>query len=993
MRLLRLDFRAIGPFIKEHSIDFTAFENDGLYLLRGETGAGKSTLIDAITYALYGRVAGGTDSSKERLRSNYASDNDESYVRLRFEVGQGVFEVERSPEYHKAGRKSAIPAKAVLSRLTLDEDGQCLETEPISQRIGDINSQVQSLLGVDYHQFLQTVVLPQGKFAEFIQAKSDERKAILSAIFATAQFEAFQDRLLRRWKDVNAELSSQLSNLEFIAATVSDKAAENAAAGDWEGAVAAGVAQVTNHQQVWETKNAERHQHALAVYELAALEAEATAIAQFQAREKQVQQKESELDAQRPQVEQLRRQLEASLSAQPVKVAHRQLQQTERSLQAEESNSAQLLQALADAGNPVDPQQVDAHWDQLQAQIQVVDTTREAAQECDRTRDELLQVNQQLESLDEQLQTQQGAKERLDAQLPVMTQNVQILRQMAQPGVELQSQVQQLKTTLALVAEAETKRAELVALSEQINPAARKADSARRLSQSVTQRWLAASAAAIAEHLEPDQPCPVCGSTVHPAPQVPSEDHATQEQVEAAQAALQEATSALQELQLQQRDLTSAISGLNQQVGGQDRATLQFQLEQQEAALAQALEAGEKASALEEILQVQRNSLAQLVETMAQQGAQRSALAQKRTDLRGRVEALEARVSENLAGFDTLEARSLALQKLKDLMEQLRRGLATIQTLRSHRNHALEQMEQALSDTTFPDLESCLAAALEDEQQFQLQAQISSFDQEMAGVQARRAELDASDLRGRVGADSAALRGLLRKAKGRAERALQAETAAAKELEAAQTRLHSLQQALLQYQQKRAGSESLQRLAEAARGAALDEGRRISLDTWVLLNQFDDVIAAANPHLLQFSAQRYQLKRTVADAGSQTQYAGLGLAILDEEADGERTPSSLSGGEKFYTSLALALGLVEVISSYAGGLQFRSMIIDEGFGSLDYSRLDDVMAGLEAMQTSGRTVGVVSHVTEMRNRIQTGVEVTRLSSGKGSTLKVYGDDL
>src|SRR5699024_9958068 len=120
----------------------------------------------------------------------------------------------------------------------------------------------------------------------------------------------------------------------------------------------------------------------------------------------------------------------------------------------------------------------------------------------------------------------------------------------------------------------------------------------------------------IAERLEPDQPCPVCGSTVHPAPQVPSEDHATQEQVEAAQAALQEATSALQELQLQQRDLTSAISGLNQQVGGQDRATLQFQLEQQEAALAQALEAGEKASALEEILQVQRNSLAQLVETM-----------------------------------------------------------------------------------------------------------------------------------------------------------------------------------------------------------------------------------------------------------------------------------------------------------------------------------------------------------------------------------------
>lgn len=992
MRLLKLEFCAIGPFIKQHSIDFTAFENDGLYLLRGDTGAGKSTLIDAITYALYGKVAGGTDSSKDRLRSNYADDKDQSFVRLRFEVGQGVFEVERTPEYRKPGRKSPVPAKALLSRLTLDEDGSCLETEPISQRIGEVTARVETLLGVDYYQFLQTVVLPQGKFAEFIQAKSDDRKAILAAIFATAQFEVFQQRLWQRWKEASAALNTQLKQIHFTAATVSPEAEEKAQAGDWEGTLEAATAQVERDRQRWEIAVAERHRHVLDVYELTALEAEAAAISRYRQRKRQVRDAQTQLEAKQAQIDTLRAQLAAAYSAEPVQQAHQQLVKSERALAAEQAYSDKLLAALKDTGAQVDAQNIDDHWDQLQTQIQAVATAQAADAQRERMGEDLQRVTQALTQVVTELEKQEATKDRLDQQLPVMSANVQTLRQMAQPGLELQAQAQKLQATLAVVEEAESKRAELVALSEQINPAAQRADSAQRLSQSVTQRWLASSAAALAEHLEADHPCPVCGSLDHPAPRSPQAEHATHEQVQAAQSELQEATSALQKLQLHQRELTGTIASLNQQVGGQDRASLELQIQELTTAIAQAQEAAEKAGALEEVLGLQQASLRTVVEEIAQLGAQRAALEQKQQDLREQVEALGSQVDANLAGFDTLQARADHLQRQKDLLGQLRRVLASLETTSSHQRLNREQLERALDATEFNSLETALAAALEPGEQKRVAAIVSEFDEEMAGVRARRAELESSALRGRVGADEGALRALLRQAKARSERALQEQTAASKELEISHGQRTALQQGLQAYEKSRAGSESLQRLADAARGAALDEGRRISLDTWVLLNQFDDVIAAANPHLLQFSAQRYQLKRTVADAGSQTQYAGLGLAILDEEADRERTPSSLSGGEKFYTSLALALGLVEVISSYAGGLQFRSMIIDEGFGSLDYSRLDDVMAGLEAMQTSGRTVGVVSHVAEMRNRIHTGVEVVRLSSGKGSTLRVYGDE-
>ena len=146
-------------------------------------------------------------------------------------------------------------------------------------------------------------------------------------------------------------------------------------------------------------------------------------------------------------------------------------------------------------------------------------------------------------------------------------------------------------------------------------------------------------------------------------------------------------------------------------------------------------------------------------------------------------------------------------------------------------------------------------------------------------------------------------------------------------------------------------------------------------DTWVIMRQFERVLEAANPFLEKFSSSRYELRRVALDPSLRNQAAGLGLAIYDSKTDDNRAPASLSGGETFYCSLALALGLVEVVSSEAGGINLQSMLIDEGFGSLDAETLDQVMIGLERLRDSGRTVGVVSHVAEMQRRISDGITV------------------
>lgn len=992
MRLLKLDFSGIGPFAKSHSIDFTSFESDGLYLLRGDTGAGKSTIIDAITFALYGCVAGGMDSSKDRLRSNYAGPHDDSRVRLRFEVDEGIFEVERTPEYHKEGRKTPVPASALLTRLIVDEDANPLEAEPYLQRISEVNAAIENLVGVDFNQFLQTVVLPQGKFAQFIQAKSDERKAILSAIFATAQYEAFQTRLLEQWKQTEAQLSQILAQVSFITDTVGPQASRAANNGDWQEALAATQRRLADDEARWRNANYRRHSKSADVLELTSLLAQSRIITDFQQRDRELQVREDKLHLQQERIETVRQQLDQSLAATVIQRSHAQLQRCEAAVESFQQAKERLQADLASLGNPVDVAQVDAYWDTVQAQLQSVADARHSRDEAERLERELADLETQIARHRAEVDKAGDLSEKINQQLPTMTAQVEQLRQGAKPLPEMENQCAQVRQALDTVTQADTLRQQLVALAEDIKPAAQRKYEALTKTQVLTQQWLGSSASAIAAHLVEGQPCPVCGSCDHPQPRQTQAEEVSLEQVEAAQATLTAASTELDALERRQRDLTTTIAELNQQVGGQDKATLELQLESLQAAVQRAEQCQAQARTIEELISQYRVRQLELTQTSAEHLANLRAAEQKQELITERHQQLLSQVSAHLDGFDTIEERAEHLQQVKELLRELRGCGDELANAESALAHAQAQLEESLTASIFSHLEQALEAVLESQQQRQYTAEVANYERELAGVQALRTELDALDLYGRVAADTDALNALLRAAKSALNECVEQVAEAGKDRERSAQLLADLEQALSSYERKCADSESLRVLAQAARGAALEGGRRISLDTWVLLNQFDDVITAANPHLQQFSAGRYQLKRAVADAGSKTQYAGLGLAVIDEEADGERTPSSLSGGEKFYTSLALALGLVEVISSYAGGVQLRSMIIDEGFGSLDYSRLDDVMAGLQAMQTSGRTVGVVSHVAEMRNRIHTGVEVRRLGSGKGSTLVVYGDD-
>ncbi|MDO5721636.1 MAG: SMC family ATPase [Actinomycetaceae bacterium] len=990
MRLLQLDFTAIGPFPGSHCIDFTKFEADGLYLLRGDTGSGKSTIIDALTFALFGQVAGGSASSKDRLRSNYAAPEVESAVTLRFEVNAGIFEVERRPEYVVAGRKTPVPGRVRLSRLSLDEDGQVLHDEVLATKIREVNGLVEELLGVNYSQFLQTVVLPQGQFAEFIRASSDSRKAILSAIFATAQFERFQRRLQELWLDSEQDLKERRLELVFSAQQISEDCAEAASAQDWDTCLDAASKQLQESRNHYLNLNqVERDRHG-ALLELGNLAAQSRRISLAKQRAQQLSLEESRLRAADPQVQQWRTALERAEAARAVLVVAEKESAAAAAVADLCAHSKQLEEGIRKLGNSDFDGDVEAAWESLRLQLVEAQTGAEAEAEYSRLKAQLDALNGDVERLENSVSEAKQLAEQSRSAIPEREAYIQQLQPIVDTLPQLLADEKQLLQQLEVVAKADALRQELKQVAEDIGRASLALDSAGRIRDDLLQRWLDSSAADLARHLQSGQPCPVCGSTSHPNPREMESSDVHLTDVERAQEEWKESNEAFLGLRAKQDKLTAAISDFNQQVGGQDEASLRLQ-EQSLAEQKQRLEAArEYLTKLEAEIETLRNSAQESDARLVADSSELATLQERLRNTRDTCQQLDSQVVRARGRYDTVAQRLASLRAEQELVQQLRKCSQQLVSARDKHSSINDELTQVLSDSQFASLQQAQANGLADQEMGALVEQVSAHERAVSAMQTRRADLEAEGLFLRESADTQWLESLAKQANAHYLDARGALQVAIAKHQQVSDKFSDLRTKVSAYRELAADSEPVRVLAQAAKGAMLGDNKRISLDTWVLFSQFDDVLAAANPHLQQFSAGRYQLKRTVVDAGSRSRSVGLGLAVIDSETDGERTPSSLSGGETFYTSLALALGLVEVISSYAGGIQFRSLIIDEGFGSLDNARLDEVMAGLEAMHTAGRTVGMVSHVTEMRNRIHTGVEVESKGNGRGSTLKVYG---
>ncbi|MDO4887509.1 MAG: SMC family ATPase [Actinomycetaceae bacterium] len=1055
MRLRRLELSGIGPFKATHAIDFDRLTAGGLFLLEGPTGSGKSTIIDAITWGLYGSVAGGSDSTDERMRSTHAEPNAQSYVDLVFSVEAGTFRIRRTPQWTKPGNKNPTNATAKLWRLSEAalEEGQIDHGEVVSTKAREVGSEVAGLIGLNRDQFVQTIVLPQGKFAEFLRLRSDERTKLLEQIFDTSIYRLVTDELKERAKQAGSSVDeARQAWLTSVSTCVAALEAEHGAAGESDegpatgeapagdatpadgrahaagGGPASGAAgeaapsvrqdatvgsqsddtpveelatQATEPQDApdvaavlaarvdaAEREAAEAGKISRRLAEQATRTAEelreAEELARRLATREQLLGRQRELDARKEAIGGLRQSLDLHDEAGRV------------AAYVEASERAQTRLGTARAGVEafgLQPAQVGEELvASTQSQIDELTQSLGALAEVARLEEDLSRARaKQAERearLTELLASIKAAEQR-EAALPERLQDVND-RIAASQSIALgldrhKADVERLTRLRAKLGELRQARTERDAALAEARDAASAFSRAKGESDTVTRAWLESVSAILAVELADDSPCPVCGSRDHPSPAPESSVRATRAEVDEAEEVTSRARQALDAAQRKVDVTASRVLSIEEEVG-------ETSPDEVDEALATARRAVEESRRAGTELEGLRGDMERLHEESEAARKRRQDDAEAQASLRSAIESAgasiaedAARVESELRGYASVAQRRRATEAaISGQRERLAAFRALIAALEACSERAAE-LEQALLATPFATADEVRAARQTPEAAARARADVDAHDRAVEEVAHALCSPEIAALTGdevpRVDEHVRRAEAAHTRAEAAQKRATLAEDRArrsAGQLETVVARARSWSAA------KQAAGPVVRLASLATAGAA--SITRVPLATFVLQQRFEQIVTSANERLAEISLGRYQLaRREDQEKGSREMKTGLGLVVIDRdgEASGstERSTRSLSGGETFYVSLALALALADVVRAENGGIQLETLLIDEGFGSLDEDTLGLVMNTLKGLTRETRSVGLVSHVSEMKKMIAEQVTVRPLADG------------
>ena len=1022
MKIRWLRITGIGPFAGTHTVDFSAFEDSGLFLLDGPTGAGKSTLIDAITFALYGDVARTKDASKDRLRSNHISDSDPSEADLVFEVATGIYRVTRTPAYTPAGKKSQRNSKSTLTRVVEDPDAPdgWRTVEPIASGPRDVGYEIPRIVGLDKDQFLQTIVLPQGKFSQFLNATSDAREQILRDIFDTQIYvdftKALVDAAASSKRGIEERRVAALGAFELVRsldAAFDEDASYGVDAADAQSAAAEEAVQLDAGAEdasavtQWTRGACERareaHAQTLRVAEAATTAAreaahalaEGRALAEAQSELARVSATLAALTASQETVASDRERARSARRALAVAPFDAAVAEASARLESAGDQVAALSPALGEDASVVPesltPQAVADLGERAQEMRDEATRTRGSLEEALAVERSLPDLRAQIESLRSQheqalarIASIEAEREALPGRIEQATESLRRMRADADTLPDAASALRALNERLDASMQADLLRSALLGASDELREATVAAKLANAAAADGHDLWIAQSASALARELEEDAPCPVCGSTTHPAPAPAADGEITREQVAELDQARDRAENALRDAQARHQDLVRRIAQLNE-VAGAPTPTLETERDRAADTVVKLEALSPQIAEIETALEQERARLGGLTDSLA---SAREADASLASTLQERESALAGalrRVEAERAGFESLDARAAHLDARAHRAALLSGACTEWENARAALVKAQHSLAEALEEQGL-ESDSWRSLLLPLPEVEALEARAAAHDKELFAAREALASERLTHAAAAPAPDLEALTETARKAEEDAAGAARASGVLEQhcaQLEAART---SLEQALDALAQAREQAGPIRRLADIAVASGPENLASTPLSAWVLIARLEEVLAAANPRLTAISSGRYELA-SVPDDGTASRKSGLGLAIIDHDTDAMRSPRTLSGGETFYTSLALALGLADVVSAEAGGVELRTMFIDEGFGSLDSHTLSLVMAQLQALRSAGRTVGVISHVEEMATQIADQIQVRPLPEG-GSTLRV-----
>lgn len=1014
MRILRLTMDAVGPFPGHEVIDFEAFSDAGRFLLSGPTGAGKSTIIDAIVFALYGKVSGGRDSSDSRIRSRYASEQAKTEVELIFSTSSGNYKVRRQPAYERVKKNGKGVTKQNAKAWLFKLDEQLREVSEPLTKTSDVGTEITRIVGLSREQFTQTVVLPQGKFAQFLRSTSKDRQDLLQELFGTAIFEDLQLDLVERARKVkkNQEaLEATLrANLGVLASLLDDSPQLSQA----QSLVYEPVPEVDCEFDPLETAWTSRfesltpwleHNQRCADLEVSALRGQEDKLrSQFasqrdlaarQERYLALTKEHEQLVALGPAQRQRLAQIQALQALSDLKPWHEQLKQA----QAQQAVAQrQLSQAVAQVEQlepdervqavlqPGDYQGAQALSVQLTAQVAALNPQVELEAGLAGRRRDLQTKTQAHESANAKLAQGRERENQLPTQIASKQELLEQLNEQAAtlPASQLAQEQADQRLKLANAHEQLVKDQQQALKLQQLVALELKQASQRH--KHMLEQWLSQSALNLAQNLVDGAPCPVCGATEHPAPATQGGENITQEQLDQA---LEEVNKVQDELSQASERVTKLAAQLEAQPCQLSPAQAREQLQEAKAALTAAQQASEQASGCK--AQIAKLN-AQLEALRADNQAAQARLAGDAKEIQLLGEKIDAdAASLSCEGFESVAAKVKYLSQLAAALEQLANAAQELDQCKKRAQQAADSFtaQWAQASANFAELDSVANAQEGYAQACQafagldlaaLKAASASYEKSLSINQAALAELEGIELtpppleQTRLQLEQAQTKTQACQTYASTWQAFAGQVNA---------QLAKLNELLARRSKASDKDAQLLALASAANG---DNQARLTLSAWVLQAHFRQVLVFANERLGVIGAGRYELINVDSEEDTRQQKQGLGLAVVDHLSGTTRSPRTLSGGESFYVSLALALALADVVATQNGGIEMNTLFIDEGFGSLDEGTLAEVMDVLGALHSGGRVVGIVSHVSELKRAIPAAVEVRPLLGG-GSTLR------
>ncbi len=922
MRPLKLRMSAFGPYTNEAHLDLESLGTSGVYLITGDTGAGKTTIFDGIVYALYGKPSG-ANRDEGMLRSKNASPSTPTEVELEFSCKGNTYKILRSPTYSRL-KKSGEGLTSEPARVELH-----LPSGRVITNTKEANAEVEGIIGLSRDQFLQIAMIAQGEFLKLLFASTDDRIKIFQKIFKTKPYELLQIELSNKARELGIEHERARQSIGQYINGIQIKEAS-----PYEG-------------ELQMAKN-----DSMPIIDVVDLIKKLIELDTCEKKEL-----EGELEATENQI------TKASNNLNSIEACKKSKEQLEKN----KERLMELEPRLELAKKEFDEQRSEqrkAEKRELDKEIAQMDVELEGHKELKNITTELAEVKEEILSLDalikatsEQIEALRDEISKLENEQSSLKDTPEKRARLEAKRSDLEEKQRRLRALASSLDDREEKSKELEKSRKEYLKLSEISQNAQLIYIEKHRAFLNEQAGVLAHELKDGEPCIVCGSIHHPSPAVKTQNAPSKQELEQYERQKQDA---IEREQIASRSCERIGGTLQEQA-----RKLQGELNEYFATEVELDNARELILSAQDAIMVELEAIVSQIEEL-DVGAKRlkaldEAIPTKKKSLEDVVQSLADSKSKKAS----CEASAIALEKRqRQIQGELK--YESEEQAKSAKSSCVQRQEALVkaydnAESTFNDLNSehiALTASIKE-----LKEQLSTtkeFDEEkekqaLALAKEKKAELNTrlQDATSRISQNSFALAEINKK---------------------------------IDYVSKLDEKYAwVKALADTANGTLVGK-EKIKLETYIQMAYFDRIIRRANLRLLKMTSGQYELKRK-ADENTRRGQCGLDLDVCDHYTGTERSVKTLSGGESFKASLSLALGLAEEIQSSAGGVQIDTMFVDEGFGSLDEESLDQAMNALTSLSDGNRLVGIISHVSELKNRIEKQIVITKDKLG-GSTAKI-----